>query len=283
MIRIMSLTSVLLMASAAVAQVQQSVILREDEVLSLPNGRRVVLIDDNKSKGIEIYIDGAGLMRLPQGQSVSVGSFVLTCEAYDLDHDAARIGVFGPPLTTIRQEPSPPPQPRRWSESSARPKRYVNSSRPMNEVEAKEPEKANEEPYAFNKSRSAYRRGTLVPQAFATTQPAREDPARQERAFDLLNKAETSLNNALVYAGQFDELLRVEPDISGQLKKRYYIVVMLYAYRLLTLGVKEPEPQIHRAIQKAKTLPDKLDPFSICPACWTAGAKTLWERTDARL
>lgn len=60
------------------------------------------------------------------------------------------------------------------------------------------------------------------------------------------------------------------------------LVVMLYGHRLSVLGEKVPEQEIEVAIRQAKRLADRLDPFSVCPACWTPGAKTLWERINAR-
>lgn len=123
MIRFSTTATFLLFATGAVAQVRKLVTMYEDEALTLPNGRKIVLTDDHKGKGVELYIEGAGLVRLPKGKSASVGEFVLTCEAYDLHGDAAIIGVSGPPMrvphskgpTSTRVRSSAPltPAPRR--------------------------------------------------------------------------------------------------------------------------------------------------------------------------
>lgn len=116
----------------------------------------------------------------------------------------------------------------------------------------------------------------------ATTQPAANDSERQERAENTLRAAENAINNAVAYPDQFDELLHVENDIGLGLRKRYYIVIMLYAHRLSMLGIKVPVEEIDAAIRKAKRLTDRLDPFSVCPACWTPGAKAYWEQIHAQ-
>jgi len=250
----------------------------EDKALTLPNGRGIVLTDDHKGVGVELYIEGVGLVRLPKGQSVGVGDFVLTCEAYDLDDDTAVIGVSGPPVRVAYRERPKPAQVRSSASPAPTPRRAEVLIPQSPETLAA---RAKSQPDRSTAGQTEVK-GRHPARSSATTQPAGVDSVQREPAENTLRAAETALNNAVAYRVQFEELLRVETDICEGLRKRYYIVVMLYGHRLSVLGVKVPEQEIEAAIRKAKRLADRLDPFSVCPGCWTPGAKTLWERINAQ-
>jgi hypothetical protein len=109
-------------AGAAMGDVERTVILGENEVLTLPNGQKIVLTDDDIGSGAELWYGGR-LVRLRIGEGLIAGQFHVRLIRHDMKGDRVKLIVSGPPLPRKaepgreprippRHSPAPNPSPR---------------------------------------------------------------------------------------------------------------------------------------------------------------------------
>ncbi len=270
--RLLILGSVLVLPLSATAGVQ-SFILAEKEAVRLPDGRRVVLLDDSKKgpcgRGVELFIDGVGRVRVAEGMQIAIPGtqFGVICELADLDDDRARIGIVTP-------DSPPQPKPVRTRRPAGQPAAPANA---VTRAPPRVPARPLQPPTAIQPTTPS---AAPPPSPAPTRQPSAVEVENQNRARALVSEAEAALNNATPDPDQFEELIGAEADVGAKDRRRYHLVVALYAHRLTLLGAKDAGRIAESAMRKAKAesgLPDP--PFSVCPKVWTVDTRTLWERT----
>ena len=91
---------------------ERIITVHEKEVVTLPNGHKIRLTDDDDGGGVELYVGGA-LRTVKQGNYVNVGEYKVYCHRYDLKGDTAELRIVGPPLPRQSSAVTPtPPKPR---------------------------------------------------------------------------------------------------------------------------------------------------------------------------
>ena len=269
------ITVVLVLAGVAHAHDVVTTLV-EDQVITLPDGTKVVLADDHDGRGIELWISGRGIVRVGHHRSVQVNAFRITCVAYNLDGDRAQIKISGPPLRAPakRRSRSPVvdrPKPREHNkerqhsaESEEKPKRRAK----LDETPVRDRSRTDKD-----NGRRRQERGGPSGEALPRTEPP--DPPPET----VMAMAEKSLNEGKHNRNEYALLVKLEKTIPLEARKRYYVVVGLYAHRLALLHWEDREldKQVRTAFAKAQRQPGHLDHLGVCPSLWTPGAVASWQ------
>ncbi|MCB9851883.1 MAG: hypothetical protein H6819_02205 [Phycisphaerales bacterium] len=294
---------VLLPAAAARGDAGCTVTLAEDQVVTLPDGSKLVLTDDHDGDGCEIWYAGH-LFKLRQGRSQAFGAFSITCLGYDLPGDSARLRIESwRPIATEGEVLAR--QARERQEQARLDQQRALELRRARRVATRIVRRPTPRPAAVNRSVSTAPAPASPPRRApvhvartpeVAARPVVSNPPRDSKVSNstaasreaiasarasaeaALTAAEQSLVNASQRLSEYEALKRLEPDVASRLQCRYLTVLGLYAYRLSVMldGRRDLGVAARQAFEKAKCSGSVFDPFAVCSDAWSAGSKTLW-------
>jgi len=253
-------------------QYQQKVVLKEDRALTLPNGHKIVMTDDDegsgKNRGIELF-DGHKLRKIAQNRSIQIGEFSIKCLRYDMDGDRAEVLISGP---------KHPPRPRMVPRIV--PRRIIHTRRPVPHIipriepRVKKPKTSSQ--YKGSRWDKLLGQKPSATPRKPTTRPAADKPNAETAKW--LSKTVEKMKWNQVSDKEYVAFEQYKNKVGSSQRNEYWVLRGLYAYRV---GQNKYDDRRWKKmaiddLKKVSSLSrDKA--FSIHPALWSAGSKTLWD------